>query len=150
MPWSLPRPGGNRTWKATSNQRIFTGPETWVYKLIPATGPSTICFRHLQPVHYPAGHHGPAVQLRRGVYIKLPLGDLLNRRNQLKAAKAQVAEAHELAEAQKDEIRQLVIKLYQDLLLRQRLLNIAAHSWAPPGLTGIWWKKNSATGSSRL
>lgn len=81
-----------------------------------------------------------------GVYIKLPLGDLLNRRNQLKAAKAQVAEAHELAEAQKDEIRQLVIKLYQDLLLRQRLLNIAAHSLGTARVNGDMVEKEFRNG----
>lgn len=59
-----------------------------------------------------------------GVYMKLPLGDMLNRKNQVKRAQTEVEEAKRLAAAQADEIRQAVIKLYQDVLLRQKLLKI--------------------------
>ncbi|MFN8250906.1 MAG: TolC family protein [Ferruginibacter sp.] len=59
-----------------------------------------------------------------GAYIKLPLGDMLNRKNQVKRAATEVEEAKQLAAAQEDEIRQAVIKLYQDVLLRQKLLKI--------------------------
>ena len=59
-----------------------------------------------------------------GVYMKLPLGDMLNRKNQVKRAQTELEEAKRLAAAQEDEIRQAVIKLYQDVLLRQKLLKI--------------------------
>lgn len=57
-----------------------------------------------------------------GVYMKLPLYDLLNRKNQLKQAKNEVEMARSLGEVQETEIRQMVIKQYQDALLRQRLI----------------------------
>ena len=63
-----------------------------------------------------------------GVYMKFPLVDLLDRKNQIKQAKTQIEEARMLAEAQQDDIRQIVIKQYQDVLLRSRLLNIKAHN----------------------
>lgn len=63
-----------------------------------------------------------------GVYIKLPLGDVLNRKNQVKRASTEVEEARRLAEAQEEEIRRAVIKLYQDLLMRQKLLFIKSEA----------------------
>lgn len=59
-----------------------------------------------------------------GVYIKLPLGDVLNRKNQVKRAETEVEEAKQLSLAQQHEVRQEVIKLYQDVLLHQKLLTI--------------------------
>lgn len=59
-----------------------------------------------------------------GVYLKLPLGDVLNRKHQIKRAETEVEEAKQLSLAQQDEIRQAVIKLYQDVLLHQKLLAI--------------------------
>jgi len=59
-----------------------------------------------------------------GVYVKIPIFDLVNRKTQIKQAKNELEEAKNLAEVQEDEIRQLVIKQYQDLLLRQKLLSI--------------------------
>ena len=59
-----------------------------------------------------------------GLYLKLPLGDILNRKNQIKGANAQLEQARAMEEAQQDEIRQMVIRQYQEVLLKQRLLNI--------------------------
>jgi len=59
-----------------------------------------------------------------GVFIKLPLYDIVNRKNQIKQAKAEVEEAKSMAQAQEDEIRQIVIRQYQDILLRQKLLDL--------------------------
>lgn len=59
-----------------------------------------------------------------GVYLKLPLGDVINRKNQVKRAETEVEEAKQLSLAQQDEVRQMVIKLYQDVLLHQKLLII--------------------------
>jgi len=63
-----------------------------------------------------------------GVYMKLPLYDLLNRKNQLKQAKNEVEMARSLGEVQETEIRMMVIKQYQDALLRQRLVRIKAQN----------------------
>lgn len=59
-----------------------------------------------------------------GVYMKFPIGDLLNRKSQIKKANTELEQARSMAQAQEEELRQTVIKLYQDVLLKQRLLNI--------------------------
>lgn len=63
-----------------------------------------------------------------GVYMKLPLFDLLNRKNQIKQAKNEIEMARSLGEVQETEIRQMVIKQYEDALLRQRLVRIKAQN----------------------
>jgi outer membrane protein TolC len=52
----------------------------------------------------------------------------VNRKTQIKQAKAELEEAKSLAESQQDEIRQVVIKQYQDVLLRQKLLSIKSQN----------------------
>lgn len=59
-----------------------------------------------------------------GIFIKLPLYDLVNRKTQIKQAMAEVEQAKSQEQAQRDEIRQLVTRMYQDVLLRQKLLSI--------------------------
>lgn len=59
-----------------------------------------------------------------GVYIKIPVFEVVNRKTQIKQAKAEIEEAKTVAIAQQDEVRQLVIRQYQDFLLRQKLVNI--------------------------
>jgi outer membrane protein TolC len=59
-----------------------------------------------------------------GVYIKIPLYEILNRKTQIKQAKIQVDEAKAMATAQQDELRQIVIRQYEEVLLKQKLLNI--------------------------
>jgi len=59
-----------------------------------------------------------------GLYFKLPLFDVLNRKNQMQRGKIEISQARNLAEAQIDEIRQIVIKQYEDLVLKQKLLDI--------------------------
>jgi outer membrane protein TolC len=63
-----------------------------------------------------------------GLYMKLPLGDVLNRKQQIKQAKIQIEQATSLEETQEQEIRQQVIRQYQDALLKQRLVNIKSQS----------------------
>lgn len=63
-----------------------------------------------------------------GVYLKVPLFDGLNRKNQIQLAKSEVEGAKAMADAQKEEIRQRVILLYQDLLLKQKILQIRSRS----------------------
>ena len=59
-----------------------------------------------------------------GFYVKFPLFDMLDRKNQIKKTKIQLEQAKSFSDAQKDEVKQLVIRLYQDLLLKQRILVI--------------------------
>lgn len=63
-----------------------------------------------------------------GVYVKLPVFEVVNRKTQIKQAKAEVEAARSMQEAQENEIRQLVIKKYQDLLLSQKLLSIKSQN----------------------
>ncbi len=57
-------------------------------------------------------------------YIKFPLYDIVNRKNQNKLAKTEIEQAERMAEVQRNEVRQLVIRQYNDLILKQRLLKI--------------------------
>ena len=61
-----------------------------------------------------------------GGYIKLPLSDFVNRKNFIQLAKAEVNQAESMAEVQRDEIRQIVIKQYNELILKISLLQIKA------------------------
>jgi outer membrane protein TolC len=63
-----------------------------------------------------------------GVYLKFPIYDIVNRKNQVSQAKAELDVASNLADAQRDELRQVVIKQYNDVILKQRLLNIASQN----------------------
>jgi outer membrane protein TolC len=57
-------------------------------------------------------------------YINMPLYTLVNRKNQMKLATTELEQAKKMAEAQRDEVRQLVIRQYHDVILKQRLLKI--------------------------
>jgi outer membrane protein TolC len=61
-----------------------------------------------------------------GVFVKMPLADLFDRKNQVKHAETEVEQAKAMEEVQREEIRQTVIKMYQDVLLKNRLMNIKA------------------------
>ncbi|MBS1510972.1 MAG: TolC family protein [Bacteroidetes bacterium] len=63
-----------------------------------------------------------------GVYIKLPLYDVLNRKTQIKQARAEMDGAIDLAQSQTNEVRQMVIKLYEELLLKQKLAYIKSQN----------------------
>ena len=63
-----------------------------------------------------------------GVYLKFPIFDFFNRKNQIKLAKLEVEEAKSMADFQEQEIRQTVIRLYQDLILKYKLLRIKSQS----------------------
>lgn len=63
-----------------------------------------------------------------GLFIKLPVFDVVNRKTQIKQAKAEMEQAYYLQQAQEDEIRLIVIKQYEDILLRQKLLSIKSQN----------------------
>ncbi len=58
------------------------------------------------------------------LYMNLPLFTFANRKNQIKLAEAEIQQAQRMAEVQRNETRQLVIRQYNDLILKQRLLRI--------------------------
>lgn len=59
-----------------------------------------------------------------GAYIKLPIYDFVNRKNQINMANAEVEQAINMAEFQRNELRQSVIKQYNELIVKHRLLVI--------------------------
>lgn len=64
-----------------------------------------------------------------GLYLKFPVFDILNRKNQLKLARLEIEEAKSMTSFQEDEIRQTVIKLYQDVILKQKMLLIKSKNF---------------------
>ena len=59
-----------------------------------------------------------------GVYLKFPIQDFVNRKNQINMAKAEISQAESMAQSQRKEVRQLVITQYNDLILKKKLLGI--------------------------
>ena len=59
-----------------------------------------------------------------GAFIKIPLYDLFNRKNQNNLAKAEIEQAQNSSQSQRNAVRQIVIKQYNDLIVKQRLLKI--------------------------
>jgi outer membrane protein TolC len=63
-----------------------------------------------------------------GVYIKIPLYDIINRKTDIKQAKTELEQAKAMVTAQQDELRQLVIRQYEEVLLKQKLLSIKSQN----------------------
>ena len=61
-----------------------------------------------------------------GFYLKIPVFDIYNRKSDIKQAKAELSQARNLVKFQEDEIKETVIRYYEDLMLNQRLLRIRA------------------------
>ena len=60
-------------------------------------------------------------------FLNMPLNTIVNRRNEIKLAKAEIEQAFQTAEEQRAETRQLIIRQYNDLILKQRLLRIRSN-----------------------
>lgn len=59
-----------------------------------------------------------------GGYIRVPFYDFVNRKNQIKLAKAEIEQAKSFSQVQRNELRQLVIRQYNELIIKQKLLKI--------------------------
>jgi outer membrane protein TolC len=59
-----------------------------------------------------------------GAYLRIPLFDIVNRRNEVKTAKAGVSQALTLVESRQMEIREQVIRQFNEVVVKQRLLRI--------------------------
>lgn len=57
-----------------------------------------------------------------GVYLKIPVFDIINRKTQIKQAKTELEQAKSLAKFQEQELREFVIRYYEDLILKQKIL----------------------------
>lgn len=63
-----------------------------------------------------------------GFFLKFPLFDGINRKNQIKLAKSEVEAAKSMVAFENEQLRRVVITLYQELLLKQKLLQIRSKS----------------------
>jgi outer membrane protein TolC len=81
-----------------------------------------------------------------GAYLKLPLFDLVNRKYQVNIATAEVDQANQMAEFQRDEVRQLVIRQYNDVILKQRILKIKSKYFATSKINMEMIEKEFQTG----
>jgi outer membrane protein TolC len=61
-----------------------------------------------------------------GLYLKIPVFDVINRKSQIKQAKSELEQAKSLAKSQESELTELVIRYYEDLKLKQNLLELRA------------------------
>ncbi len=61
-----------------------------------------------------------------GAFIKFPVYDFVNRKNQMKLADIELEQAKSTLESQKQVIRQMVITQYNDLILKFNVLKIKA------------------------
>ena len=61
-----------------------------------------------------------------GIYLKIPVFDFYNRKSDIKQAKAELSQARNLVKYQEYQIKETVIKYYEDFILKQRLLKIRA------------------------
>jgi len=59
-----------------------------------------------------------------GFYLKFPIFDVINRKNQIRVAKFEVNAAKDMVEFEKEQLRKTAIQFYQDLILKQKLLQI--------------------------
>ena len=59
-----------------------------------------------------------------GMYIDLPFYEILNRKSEIRQARAKISQAENMFKAQKDEINQMVISYYEDLKLKERQFQI--------------------------
>lgn len=63
-----------------------------------------------------------------GIYVKFPLFSGINRRNQIEQAEHEVEAAKSMIAFENEQLKQTVIVLYNDLLLKHKLLRIKAKS----------------------
>ena len=59
-----------------------------------------------------------------GAYIRIPFYDFINRKNQINISKAEIEQAKSFSLVQRNELRQQVIRQYNELITKQRLLKI--------------------------
>jgi outer membrane protein TolC len=85
-----------------------------------------------------------------GAYMKFPIIDLVERKNQVNMAKTEIAQAESMAMFQKKEVRQLVIKQYNELVLKQNLLKIKAKYMALISANNLLVEKEFQNGVTNL
>lgn len=85
-----------------------------------------------------------------GAYVKLPISDFVNRKSQIQLTRAEVEQAKSMAEVQRDQIRQMVIKQYNELIMKLTLLKIKAKNLESARMTMIMAEKEFQSGKITL
>ena len=82
-----------------------------------------------------------------GVYLKFPVFDIYNRKSDIKQAQAELSQAENLVKFQKDEIKETVIRYYEDLILKQELMLIRARNLSDAQVNLAMAKKEYTNGN---
>lgn len=85
-----------------------------------------------------------------GAYIRVPFYDFVNRKNQIKLAKAEIEQAQSFSQVQRNELRQLVITQYNEVIVKQRLLKIKVRYAETSGIHMQMVEKEFINGSVSL
>jgi len=81
-----------------------------------------------------------------GAYIKFPLFDIVNRTNQVNLAKGEINQASDMYEMQVGEVRQKVIRQYNDLIVRQKIFQIKTKYLETARMNGLMAEKEFLNG----
>ncbi|MEI6575312.1 MAG: TolC family protein [Bacteroidota bacterium] len=82
-----------------------------------------------------------------GAYISLPIFTVMNRRNLVRISKYEMEQAKSMADAQRSELTQEIIRQYNDLILKQRLLRIKSKSFETARINLQMAEKEFSNGS---
>ena len=85
-----------------------------------------------------------------GLYLKIPVFDIFNRKSDIKQAKAEISQAESLVEFQEYEIRETVIRYYEDLILKENLLEIQAINLSDAKVNKEMAKKEFTNGQMEI
>lgn len=85
-----------------------------------------------------------------GLYLKIPVFDIFNRKSDIKQAKAEISQAKNLVKFQEDEIKEMVIRYYEDLILKENLLEIQAINLSDANVNKEMAKKEFTNGQLEL
>ena len=85
-----------------------------------------------------------------GLYLKIPVFDIFNRKSDIKQAKAEISQAESLVKFQEDEIRETVIRYYEDLILKENLLEIQAINLSDAKVNKEMAKKEFTNGQMEI
>lgn len=80
-------------------------------------------------------------------FFSIPLETILNRKNQLRQSKLEHEQAKYMAEVQREELKQVVIRQYNDLILKQKILKIKSKFKATSDLNMLMTEKGFTNGT---
>ncbi|NAS32693.1 TolC family protein [Flavobacteriaceae bacterium R38] len=85
-----------------------------------------------------------------GVYLKIPFYDIFNRKSEMKQARAEINQAKNLQSVEENQIREKVIRYYEDLILKDNLLEIQASNLSDARVNKEMAKKEFTNGKLPL